>query len=142
MGDCGMKIESSLRTVLAVGVCALVAATAATAATPREIYKDWAANGRIDGHYSTRDLLGAQKDATLQGYGKGAFQPAVQQKVSNNSASTPTASAGVLGVSRSATTPRSSTLPFTGTNLLLFAAAGILLVTIGAAVRRTNRSGR
>ena len=140
MGDCGMKIESSLRTVLVVGVCALVAATAASAATPRQIYKDWAANGRIDGHYSTRDLLDAQKDATLQGYGAAGFQPAVQQKVSG---STPTASAGVLGTSLSATaTPRSGTLPFTGTNLLLFAAAGVVLVTIGAAVRRANRSER
>ena len=139
-----MKIGSSLRTVLLVGVCALVAASAATAATPRQIYKDWAANGRIDGHYSTRDLLDAQKDATLQGYGAGGFSPAVSQKVSG-SASTPStpASSGVLGTSLSSTaTPRSGTLPFTGTNLLLFAAAGIVLVTIGAAVRRTSRSER
>src|SRR4051794_32831457 len=140
MGDCGMKIGSSLRTVLVIGVCALIAATAATAATPRQIYKDWAANGRIDGHYSTRDLLDAQKDATLQGYGAAGFSPAVSQKVSG-SPSTPAASSGVLGTSLSSTaTPRSGTLPFTGTNLLLFAAAGIVLVTIGAAVRRTSRS--
>jgi hypothetical protein len=134
-----MSMKRSARIAALLAVFTLVAATAATAATPRQIYKDWAANGRIDGHYSTRDLLAAQKDSTLQGYGAAGFAPTVQQKISS---STPTAASGVLGTNLAASSSPQSTLPFTGQNLLLLALAGIVLATLGMALRRSSRSER
>ena len=44
---------------IAVGilsVTAVIAATGALAATPQEIYRDYADNGRLDGKYAPADL--------------------------------------------------------------------------------------
>src|SRR5439155_10559791 len=59
----------------AAGAAALVFASAAIAATPTQIYRDYADNGRLDGHYSRSDLDRALKDAVLQGYGNANVQP-------------------------------------------------------------------
>jgi hypothetical protein len=56
----------------AVGVAlavSLVVASVAAAATPHDIYKDWADNGRLDGAYTQAELEAYTRDATVQGYG-------------------------------------------------------------------------
>jgi hypothetical protein len=129
-----VKVRAITGTALAATVASLVLAATAGAATPRQIYADWANNGRIDGNYSVRDLQAARKDATLQGYGKQGFAPSVQQKIA--------APQGVKGVSLATTTTPRGTLPFTGADLMLFAAAGLVLLALGAALRRNSRADR
>ena len=114
--------------VVALGV--LIAATAASAASPREIYRDWAADGRIDGNYSTRDLQSALRDTTIQGYGSGNFAPAVKQRLRNQGRGT-----SPLGAPR-----RSGTLPFTGLDLALLVGGAAFLLVLGGGMRRLGRS--
>jgi hypothetical protein len=104
-----------------------MAATAASAASPRTIYNDWRADGRIDGNYSTRDLQSALSDTTLQGYGSGGFAPAVKQRLRNQG--------GTLGAPQ-----RSGTLPFTGLDLALLVGGAAFLLVLGGGLRRLGRS--
>ena len=62
-----------------VACSALVLAGSALAATPQQIYRDYADNGRLDHQYSQADLQRAQRDAALQGYPHVGVQGAVQQ---------------------------------------------------------------
>ena len=67
--------------VLGVSVCALgmLVAPSALGATPQQIYRDYADNGRLDHAYSKADLQRAQKYAALQGYQQVGVQGAVEQ---------------------------------------------------------------
>jgi hypothetical protein len=127
-----------------LGALALIGAAGAGAATPRQIYSDYADNGRLDGHYSKADLQAALNDALIEGYGGasgGALGPAVQKALSGR----PTA--GVLGARHakqaSAAAPLAvasrSTLPFTGIDLALIAVGGGLLLLVGGGLRRAGR---
>jgi hypothetical protein len=101
----------------------LVLASVVAAATPTQIYRDYADNGRLDGHYSRADLDRALKDAVLQGYGNQNVQPALQQQLS------------VAGASAGG-------LPFTGLDLTLMAVGGTVLLLTGAGLRRLARDRR
>jgi hypothetical protein len=104
---------------LAVGLAAFLVAPAALAATPTQIYRDYADNGRLDGHYSRSDLNRALKDAVLQGYGNQNVQPGLQQEL---------AQAGAKG------------LPFTGLDLTLMVVGGSGLLLTGAGLRRLSKN--
>jgi hypothetical protein len=108
---------------IAVGAAALVFAPAALSATPTQIYKDYADNGRLDRDYSRADLSRALKDAVLQGYGNENVQPGLQEEL---------ASAGAAG--------GQSGLPFTGLDLTLMAVGGASLLLAGAGLRRLARN--
>jgi hypothetical protein len=127
-----------MRTRVIVGIVALVGvasigAQAAAAATPGQIYRDYADNGRIDGAYAAADLKAAQTNASVQGYGNPnvivGFKGAIATRVA---AARPTTALG-------ATTAR-STLPFTGIDLALLAAGGAGLLLLGAVLRRLGPS--
>lgn len=116
-------------------VLATLVAVAAAAASPRQIQADYAADGRIDGSYSRADLEAALHDASVQGYGgpgAGGFEQAVQTEIQRRS--------GVLGEAaargQAPAAGRVATLPFTGIDLALISAGGILLLLIGAGMRR------
>ena len=85
----------------------------------------------------------ADASTVLEGYGTSASKPVVQVKgtsqtiISASAASS--AAAPVTNVSVAASAPAPATLPFTGANLLLFAAAGIALLGIGFGLRRVGR---
>ncbi len=106
----------------AAGAAALVFASVAIAATPTQIYRDYADNGRLDGHYSRSDLDRALKDAVLQGYGNENVQPGLQQELQGGAAG---ANAG---------------LPFTGLDLTLMIVGGTALLLTGAGLRRLARN--
>ena len=55
---------------VACAVATAVAAPGALGATPKQIYKDYADNGRLDQNYSSADLKRALKDAVVSGYKK------------------------------------------------------------------------
>jgi hypothetical protein len=95
---------------------------AALAATPTQIYKDYADNGRLDRQYSRSDLNRALKDAVLQGYGDQNVQPGLQQQLGQ--------AAGVKG----------GGLPFTGLDLTLMVVGGMTLLIAGAGLRRLARN--
>src|SRR3712207_4390916 len=87
-----------------LAVAAALAAPAASGATPREILKDYADNGRLDSAYSRADMERFVKDATMQGYPKvvvpkGGVLPGVKTRTRTSTPFT--------------TTKRTSTLPFT-----------------------------
>jgi opacity protein-like surface antigen len=108
--------------VVLVAAATLVFAAAASAATPTQIYRDFADNGRLDGHYSRADLNRALKDAVLQGYGNENVPPALQQQI---------AAEGTAG---------GGGLPFTGLDLTLMAVGGAALLLTGAGLRRAARN--
>jgi len=113
-----------LLVILAAASALLGVASSAAAATPTQIYRDYADNGRLDGHYSRADLDRALKDAVLQGYPNGNTQPGFQQQVAQAGAA-----AGVKGG-----------LPFTGLDLTLMVVGGAALLLTGAGLRRAARN--
>jgi hypothetical protein len=110
----------------------LVLPVAASAATPSQIYRDWADNGRLDGRYTQSELQAALQDTTLQGYGNGNFAPTVRQQIGRQSGG-----ASVAGV---ASAQRSGTLPFTGSDLALLVAGGAFLLLLGVGMVRAGRT--
>jgi hypothetical protein len=110
--------------VIACAAAALGAAPTALGATPQQIYRDYADNGRLDHHYTKADLQHALRDAALQGYPHVGVQGAVQQ---------------ALGAQ--AVKARGG-LPFTGLDLGLMAAGGALLLAAGTGLRRLGRAKR
>jgi hypothetical protein len=118
-----------------LAVAAVVGVPGALAATPQQIYKDYADNGRLDGHYSKADLSRALKDAVIQGYGgptKQALAPAIKKQTSGGAA-------GVVGTKLPAAKKQGS-LPFTGADLALMTAGGFSLLLLGGALRRFARN--
>jgi hypothetical protein len=121
---------SNFRRIAVLGVLALLAlmtVSTAASASPRQIYADFADNGRLDQTYSESDLRKALADTTIQGYGKPivktGLRPAIQQQL------------GVLGQSSSG-----GTLPFTGVDLALLTSGAALLLLFGLAFRRFGRA--
>ncbi len=110
--------------VLGVTVCAvgMLVVPAALGATPQQIYRDYADNGRLDHAYSQADLQRAQKYAALQGYPQVGVQGAVEQAIGSKAVK---ASGG---------------LPFTGVDLALMAAGGALLLGAGTTLRKLGRA--
>ncbi len=115
-----MRRRMALWGVLACAVLAL--AGTASAATPQQIYQDYADNGRLDHQYSQADLQRAQRDAALQGYPRIGVQGAVEQAL------------GKQGVKAS------GGLPFTGLDLALLAAGGGLLLVAGTGLRKLGKA--
>jgi hypothetical protein len=156
------RIEVVLLTLFAA---ALIAASGALAATPQEIYSDYADNGKLDKAYTPADLDRALKNAAVQAYGKpgsGGLGPAVEEGKGNASGGgddgssggstggTPGggtaggASGGGTAGAQSGdggTSPVQSSggLPFTGLDLSLIAAGALGLILLGAALRRVAR---
>ena len=152
--------------VMFVSAAAVIAASGALAATPQEIYRDYADNGRLDGKYPAGDLEAALKNATVQAYpgpGTSGLKPAVEEESDQ-----PTASGGTSGGTSSGGTTTGGTaggtagstvggtaggqassgtapvqasggLPFTGLDLGLIAAGALGLILLGTALRRVAR---
>ena len=108
---------------------ALAVSSTAVAASPSEIYADYADNGRLDKNYSDRDLQSALNSAVVQGYGKPTVTPGfrteVKQQLSEEVAET--------GKTR-------STLPFTGVDLALLTVGAVVLLMLGWGFRRIGRA--
>ena len=105
----------------ACAVAALVA-PAALAATPQQIFRDYAQHGRLTQSYSRGDLNRALRDAALQGYPRVGVQGAIEQ---------------ALGAK--AVKARGG-LPFTGLDLALMSAGGALLLAAGTGLRALGRA--
>ena len=109
--------------LLGMSVAGLMAAPGVLAATPKTIYNDYAAHGKLTKAYSRADLQRALRSTVVQGYGHGhkpGFKPHVIVVV------TPPVQHGGL--------------PFTGMDLGLMSFGAVLLLGFGAALRRFARS--
>ena len=120
--------------VTSLAAAALISAPGAAGATPQQIYKDFADNGRLDKAYTNAELKAAIKDASLQVYPSPQVGVTLRPTVSNVLGAQRTA-----GKSPLATARRSGSLPFTGAELTIFALVGIALVTSGVLLRTTAR---
>jgi hypothetical protein len=124
-----MRRGRIITAVTAFAAAVAVGAPGALAATPQQIYKDYADNGRLDGHYSKADLKRALHDAVIQGYKPAtSVAPAIKKKISSPSS-------GVAGAKLPAA-KRQGALPFTGLDLALMTVGGFSLLLLGAALRR------
>jgi hypothetical protein len=115
-------------TALATGLVVLATAGSAGAATPQEIYRDLADNGRLDRAYSRRDLDRALRNPKIPGY-----TPRASAERSPQSRPAPSASP------TAASTEAGRVLPFTGLDFALFGAVGAPLLLLAAGMRRVAR---
>jgi hypothetical protein len=118
------------RGVTVLVVAALLAAPAALAATPEQIYKDFE-DGKLDGNYSVAELKAALQSPIVQGYGRQEvvteLRPTLQREVA--------AQEQPLGeaVERGG-------LPFTGLDLALLTAGALFLLAFGFSLRRLAKA--
>ena len=123
-----------LRIVSALALLALVVVSAATAASPSDIYADYADNGRLDQNYSDSDLRNALTDAAVQGYGKPTVTPGMRGEIEEQLGDENTATQDVDTVGSP------STLPFTGVDLALLSVGAGFLLLLGLGFRRLGRA--
>lgn len=97
----------------------LLAGTA-LAATPQEIYNDFADNGVLDGNYTTAEIEAVFTDPVVIQYGDQATLDALRDYL--------TAEDEVV--------ESRSVFPFTGSELMLILFGGVALVGVGLLVRR------
>jgi hypothetical protein len=122
-----------LATAVAVAV-GLLTSSAALAASPQQIYDDFADNGRLDAAYAPRDLQAALQDPTVQGYGSPAVVAPMKAEIKRQlGGGAPAAQAlGKAG--------RGGTLPFTGLDLALIVGGALVLLLIGGGLRKFSRA--
>jgi hypothetical protein len=121
--------------VLAVAAVALLVAPAALAATPEQIYRDYADDSRLDGSYTDTDLQAALQSPVVQGYGReevvAGLEPAIQSQIAAQQQPAPLQ-----------TVRESEGLPFTGLDLALLTAGGLFLLAFGVSMRRLAKAKR
>ena len=120
------------RGVTVLVALALLVATAATAATPTQIYRDYQDNGRLDGRYSVADLQAALQSPAVQGYGGPTIVPGMRREVRRQLGEQ-------HGVNTTTQAKGQGGLPFTGFDLALLTAGGALLLTVGFGLRRVAK---
>ena len=130
-----MRRGRIITAVAALAGAAVVGVPGAFAATPQQIIKDYADNGRLDGHYTKADLSRALKDAVRQGYD----QPTNKGVVAKIKTQVNKGSGGVAGASLPKAKKQGS-LPFTGADLALMTVGGFSLLLLGGALRRFARN--
>lgn len=121
-------VPRALTATVASGLGALLLAASAGAATPQQIYRDLADNGRLDRTYSRADIERAfGSNPSIPAYAKPERAPSSPQ-APPVAPVVPTASAG-----------DGRSLPFTGLDAALFGAVGGPLLLLGAGMRRYAR---
>jgi hypothetical protein len=115
-----MRRVRTMAVLLGLGGALLAGVSTAAAATPRQIYNDYAAHGRLTHHYSKADLQRALGSTLLKGYGHG-HQPGMKTHIEIK-------------------VPPHGGLPFTGMDLGLITFGAVLLLAFGAGLRRFARS--
>ena len=105
------------------GICLLIFAGSASAATPQRIYRDLADNGRLDHHYSKQDIIRALHMPSLQRY--------ELDTASSRPVPTP--------MPTSSSPEKARSIPFSGIDLALFGGVGGPLLILGAGLGRLVR---
>jgi opacity protein-like surface antigen len=115
----------------------MLVSSAALAASPRQIYADFADNGRFDATYARADLEAALRNATLGGYEDsgtvGRMKTEIKKKLGGG------APAGAQE-DLSQTGAAGGALPFTGFDLALIVGGAVFLLALGGGLRRVART--
>jgi hypothetical protein len=120
--------RGALTATLVAGLGALLLTASAGAATPQQIYRDLADNGRLDRTYSRADIERAfGSNPSIPAYAMPERAPSRPQPPAVQPAAP--------------TTPADDgrSLPFTGLDAALFGAVGAPLLLLGAGMRRYAR---
>jgi hypothetical protein len=120
---CRGAVTATLASVLG----ALLLTASAGAATPQQIYRDLADNGRLDHKYSRADIERAFGNPSIPAYARPEYVPRTPQ-ARPAPAVVPTDSVN-----------EGRSLPFTGLDAALFGAVGGPLLLLGAGMRRFAR---
>jgi hypothetical protein len=115
-----------LTATLAPWLGALLLTPSAGAATPQQIYRDLADNGRLDRTYSRADLDRALNNPSLPAYAR-------------PERAAPKPPPRAVPVAPTASVDDDRSLPFTGLDAALFGAVGGPLLLLGAGMRRFAR---
>jgi hypothetical protein len=119
------------RGITVLAVAALLVTPAAFAATPEQIYRDFAEDSKLDGQYEVADLQAALQSPIIQGYGGREvvteLRPTIQRQVAAQQQPLEEA------VGRGG-------LPFTGLDLALLTAGGLFLLAFGFSLRRLAKA--
>jgi hypothetical protein len=130
----------------AVALVALLACSVAFAASSRQIYTDYADNGRLDATYSRADLQSALQNSTLGGYEEagtvGRFKTEIKRKLGGGSQAAGAQAAGAPAGAQDSLreTGSAGALPFTGLDLALIFGGALFLLVIGGGLRRVARA--
>jgi hypothetical protein len=120
--------RGALTATLVAGLGALLLTANAGAATPQQIYRDLADNGRLDAKYSRADIERAfGSNPSIPAYAKPERSPSRTPRT-RPAPAVPTASAD-----------DDRSLPFTGLDAALLGAVGGPLLLLGAGMRRYAR---
>ena len=129
-----------VRLLVVTAIVALVGtlvSSAALAASPRQVYADFADNGRLDATYTRADLEAALRNATLGGYEDagtvGRMKTEIKKKLGGGApagAQEDLAQTGAAG----------GALPFTGFDLALIVGGALFLLALGGGLRRVART--
>lgn len=122
------------RGVTVLSVAALLVASAASAASPDRIYRDFQEDGRLDGRYSIADLQAALRNPALQVYRERnpTVVPEIRREIRRK----------IREEQPLRTARRTPGLPFTGFDLALLTFGGGLLLAVGLTLRRVARAKR
>jgi hypothetical protein len=111
---------------LLLATCALLFASGASAATPQQIYRDLADNGRLDRKYSRADVNRALRSPSIPGYARPERVARAPQSFKPPAAEPSGGGGGAL--------------PFSGLDLALFGAIGGPLLLIAGSMRHLARA--
>jgi len=114
------------KTLLVIAFAAflvLALTSVALAATPQDIYNDYAADQKLDGTYTNAELQAYLADATLDQYGDPAILTALD---------------GIVRAKLSG--DDHDEFPFTGAQVVLMAIAAMALIAGGVGLRRLART--
>lgn len=129
----GARFSVATAVVAVVGV---LASSAALAASPRQVYADFADNGRLDATYSQSDLRVTLNSASLLGYEDSGTVGRMNAEIKRNlGAGAPAGAQQSLGATGSA----GGALPFTGFDLALIVGGALFLLVLGGGLRRVSR---
>jgi hypothetical protein len=92
---------------------------AAAAASPQDIYDDYALHGKLTGTYTKAELLAYLNDANIHQYGDATIVAALDALIKDMMAR--------------------NQFPFTGAQLGLIAAVAVILIAAGFTLRRLTR---
>ena len=115
-------MKKTLFLILAVVILSVVLGTMAFAATPQDIYDDYADNGKLDGTYTDAELQAYLNDATLHQYPPNATK--VQE---------------LDALVRGMLSDRDE-MPMTGFEITLVAVGVLVLLGAGLGLRRLARA--
>lgn len=97
---------------------AFMMAGTALAATPQEIYDDYAADGKLDGDYTRAEIEAVFSDPVLAQYGDPDVLDRLKSYVNSSDR---------------------NVFPFTGAQMLMILGGGVVLVGLGVFLRRGRR---